>query len=384
MPMTGCQGNGSNREKWVEQADNRWQDLRSAHMVPMARQALESGDLDRAEAVLLEASASDPDNPRLFVLAGRVQFERGRLERSFHLFGQAIEFDPDDADAHYYQGIVLQRWSKFDDAAEAYRRAYEIAPDEVSYLNAWAEAIVADGRRAEARRLLESKMSYFDQSASIRVAAGHLAAIDGDHARAIEHFREASLLSPEDDALAEELALAQFASGRNKEAVVTLEPLLKRPELAGRVDLHEVLARAQQRLGRTDDARKTYLKLTQLDPTQAGHWVRLGEMAWESDQPRDALTAARRAMRVDPRDHRGYMLAGLVLKEQQRWDDAVPYFDRAAELSPNAAAPLILRGIALQSAGKPAAAAEAYRQALARQPEDRRAARLLQSVVPTP
>jgi len=382
-PLVACT-DGGNREKWRNDADNRWQDLRSAHMLPMARQALESGDLDRAEATLREAASIDPDNPRLFVLAGRVQFERGRLERAFHYFNQAIEFDPEYSDAHYHKGIVLQRWSKFDESAESYQKAYEAAPDEVAYLTAWAEALVAAGQRDQAKRLLSSKMNYFDQSAAIRIAAGHLHAIDGEHDQAINCFREASLLSPEDHALAEELAMALFASGRNKEAVVALEPLLEEPEMKDRVDLRVVLARAYQRLGRNDAARKTYLELTRLEPTEASHWIRLGEMAWEADQHRDAISAARRAMRVDPQDHRGYMLAGLVLKEQEQWDQAVRYFDRAAELSPNAAAPLILRGISLQNAGKPAAAAEAYREALRRQPDDRRAAQLLQSLVPTP
>ncbi|MEM6755769.1 MAG: tetratricopeptide repeat protein [Planctomycetota bacterium] len=379
----GCADKG-NREKWVDNANDRWQDLRSAHMMPMARQALESGDLDRAEAVLLEASSIDPDNPRIFALAGRVQFERGRLERAYHLFDQAIQIDPSYAEAFYYQGVVLERWSRFEQAAEAYRQAYEIAPDDASYFMAWAEALVASGHRQQAKRLLNSKMNYFDQSAGIRVAAGHLHALDGEHDQAIDRFREAAMLTPDDDALAEELALAQFAAGRTKESVATLEPLLARPEMQNRLDLHEVRARAYHRLGRYDDARDAYLHLAKLAPTEASHWVRLGEMAWEADRPKDTLSAARRAIRVDPHDHRGYMLAGLALKEQSRWEEAVEYFDRAAELSPNAAAPLILRGISLQNAGKSAAAGDAYREALRRQPEDQRAARLLQSLVTTP
>ncbi|MEM0913748.1 MAG: tetratricopeptide repeat protein [Planctomycetota bacterium] len=381
--LTGC-GHKGNREKWVDNANNRWQDLRSAHMMPIARQALESGDLDRADAVLIEAASIDPDNPRLFVMAGRVQFERGKLERAYHLFDQAIEFDPEYAEAYYYQGIVLERWSRFSQAADAYRKAYEIAPDDVSYFLAWTEAMVASGDRQQAKRLLNSKMTYFDQSAAIRVAAGHLHALDNEHDKAIDCFREASMLAPDDDALGEELALAYFASGRTKEAVGALEPLLKRAEMQNRTDLREVLARAYHRLGRYDDAKDTYLQLTRQEPAEASHWVRLGEMAWEADRPKDTLSAARRAVRVDPHDHRGYMLAGLALKAQSRWDEAVEYFDRAAELSPNAAAPLILRGISLQEAGKPAAAAAAYREALRRQPEDQRAMRLLQSLAPTP
>ncbi|MEO0495323.1 MAG: tetratricopeptide repeat protein [Actinomycetota bacterium] len=385
--LSGCL-RGKTHQEWVDNAENRWQDLRSAHMVPMARQALESGDLDRAEAVLIEASSIDPDNPQLFVLAGRVQFERGKLERAYHLFSKAAEFAAESeikyADAHYYQGIVLQRWSKADEAAEAYELAYEAAPDDVSYLTAWAEALVSAGKRREAKQLLASKMEYFDQSAAIRIAAGHLHAIDGEHDQAIDYFREASLLSPDDDAIAEELALALFASGRDREAAVALQTIVSLPAGRDRADLHRVLAQAYARSGRQADARATYLKLTRLEPDVAAHWIVLGNMSLEQGKVRDALSASRRAARVEPLNFQGFMLAGLALSEGQQFDDAATQFGRAAELAPADAAPLILRGIALQKAGKNHAAAASYREALKRSPNDTRATRLLQSLVATP
>ncbi|MEM6334061.1 MAG: tetratricopeptide repeat protein [Planctomycetota bacterium] len=385
--LSGCM-RGKTHQEWVDNAENRWQDLRSAHMVPMARQALESGDLDRAEGILIEASSIDPDNPQLFVLAGRVQFERGKLERAYHLFNQAAEFaeqaETNFPDAHYYQGIVLQRWSKADEAAEAYQRAYDAAPDDVSYLTAWAEALVSAGRRSEAKQLLASKMEYFDQSSAVRIAAGHLHAIDGEHDRAIEYFREASLLSPDDDTIAEELALALFASGRDREAAIALETLTSMPAGKQRADLHRVLAQAYARAGHQADARATYLKLTRLEPDVAAHWIVLGNMALEQGKVRDALSASRRATRIEPLNFQGFMLAGLALSQASQFDDAATQFGRAAELAPADAAPLILRGIALQKAGKTNAAAAAYREALRRSPNDSRATRLLQSLVATP
>ena len=55
-------------------------------------------------------------------------------------------------------------------------------------------------------------------------------------------------------------------------------------------------------------------------------------------------------------------------------------FDRASQLSGGSAEPLILRGMALQRAGKSAAAADAYTKALERNPNDARAQRLLEQV----
>jgi Flp pilus assembly protein TadD len=69
-----------------------------------------------------------------------------------------------------------------------------------------------------------------------------------------------------------------------------------------------------------------------------------------------------------------------VMQKRGRIDDALRSFDRAAEAAPAVADPLILRGIALQQAGRTTAAAEAYAEALKRQPNDARAASLLASV----
>jgi Flp pilus assembly protein TadD len=52
-------------------------------------------------------------------------------------------------------------------------------------------------------------------------------------------------------------------------------------------------------------------------------------------------------------------------------------FGRAAELAPQAAAPLILLGITYEQLGRPTAAAGAYARALQRDPGDGRARQLL-------
>lgn len=377
--LVNCQGT-DNMTEWRNDADQRWRDVRSALMLEMAHQQFETGDLEQCQLTLRNALAIDPENPHLHLLAGRVAIERGQLERGYHLLNAAIEYDDKLAAAYYYRGMVLQRWRQHDEALASYQAAYANEPDHAGYLLAVAETMVTLNQLHEAIELLEDKLTYFDQSAAIRAALGHLHMVDRRYDRAVRLFTKASLLSPGDLKIQEELATAQIGAGQTEDAVRTLRSLLRRIKDGERDDLERMLAAAYLDLGKTDEARQIYLKLARREGAEAADWLRVAELAWQENDPGATLAAATRAINLAPRDHRGYLLAGLVWQQRQHLDHALQMFDRAAELAPASAEPLILRGISLQRAGRHRAAAQAYERALQRQPDDPRIHRLLATV----
>ncbi|MEM9883866.1 MAG: tetratricopeptide repeat protein [Planctomycetota bacterium] len=373
--LLGCQ---SSHDQWVDDANNRWHSLRSTAMLDMAQGQFEAGALDQAEKTVMEAASIDASNPRLHLMAGRISLERGELERSYRLFQLSAELDAEIADAHYYQGVVLQRWRQFDAALAAYQRAYEIEPDHAGRMLAVAETMVSLQRTDDAVALLEDKKYYFDQNAGLRAMLGHLYAMRDEPRLAVDNFRQATMLDPENVRLHEELALAQVAAGDHADAANSLRRLLERPEYENRADLKRSLARAEAATGRLEAAREVYLGLTRLDPTHTEDWLRLGEVCWKTQDLGGALIAANRAVQLAPRRHEGYVLAGLVWQQRGRTENALQMFDRAIEFAPAGdATPLILRGLSLEKSDRHAAAAEAYQDALARDPDDPRARRLL-------
>jgi len=377
--LVSCQGT-DNMTEWRNDADQRWRDVRSALMLEMAHQQFETGDLEQCQLTLRNALAVDPENAQLHLLAGRVAIERGQLERGYHLLNAAIEYDDNLAAAYYYRGMVLQRWKQNEQALESYQAAYDKEPDHAGYLLAVAETMVTLDQLHDAIELLESKLTYFDQSAAIRSALGHLHMVDRRADRAVRLFTKASLLSPSDLKIQEELATAQLTAGQTEDAVRTLRSLLRNLKDGERDDLERMLAAAYLDLGQTDEARQIYLKLARREGAEAADWLRVAELAWQVEDPGTTLAAATRAINLAPRDHRGYILAGLVWQQRQHLDHALQMFDRAATLAPASAEPLILRGISLQRAGRERAAAQAYEEALKRQPDDPRIQRLLATV----
>ncbi len=192
-------------------------------------------------------------------------------------------------------------------------------------------------------------------------------------------------MDPENVKLREELAMAQFASGQSEEAVVTIKSLLDEPNMESHADLRRTLARAYCELDRTDKARETYLALARSKYGNASDWLRLGQLAWQADDLAGALQAANRVIALAPQRHEGYLLAGMVWHKRGRLDHALSMFDRAAKQAKDRSEPLIMRGLSLQSAGRIAAARDAYREALQRNPHDQRAQQLLKALnAPTP
>jgi len=201
-----------------------------------------------------------------------------------------------------------------------------------------------------------------------------------DYQRAAHYFEKASVLAPDDFKLREELALAQVAAGEPHEAIKTIKRLLVEPEMKDRLDLRRALAAAYEADNQLDEAKKAYLDLTRIERRNADNWVSLSELSWKAGDLQGTLHAANRAINLSPRDHQGYLLAGMVWQKRDKLDQALTMFDRAAELAPDQAIPMIMRGISLQKAGRLGAAAEAYALALERDPQDRRARTLLRQV----
>jgi len=380
LPLVGCKSSGeSNHEKWVNQADTRYRNLRTGLILEMAQQHFDAGDLENAQASVEDALEIDPTSAPLLTLAGRIQLERGKLERAFHLFSLAIENDDKIAQAYYLRGLVLQRWKRFDGAKTDYDKAYDLESDNPAYLLANAEMYVEIKKPHLAIDLLESKRDYFEQSAGLRITLGQLYLLTDQPLEAAACLREAAVLAPDELSIQEELAIAQAAAGEHGQAIRTLRSLLREPGYENRSDIQRALADAYQSVNDHDAAKKIYLELTRKDQNPQD-WFSLAEIAFAKEDWSGVHYAIGKTIQLDPSRHDAYMLRGMAWQRQGNIEQALHMFDRAAELAPSESVPLIMRGITLQRAGKQAAAAEAYRQALQRQPNDHRAQRLLASV----
>ena len=91
----------------------------------------------------------------------------------------------------------------------------------------------------------------------------------------------------------------------------------------------------------------------------------LGE---EREVLRDVEQAYRRALEIDPRSADAANGIGVLLVQQHKSTDAIPWFERALAGSPKFIEARLNLGIALQESGNRDKAIEAYRRVLADAP----------------
>ena len=383
LVLGGCASNADKKnqhDRWVADADANWNHIRSHALLETATKEFQNGRLDLAERTVSDAAKKDPTNPELFLLAGRCAMEKGELEKAHSIFAKTIVLAEArkavTSDPYFYQGVILQRWQRPEEALERYTVAHRIEPDNPGRLLAMTETMIAIGRLDEAKKELSDRLSYFDQNPALRVTLAHIEKMQGNQAEALRWFKEAALLAPQDMVVREQLAEAHLAAGNIDDACVAMRRLVRDPDYAHRDDLRRRLAAAELEGGRVADARQLYIDLTAAHPGNVSDWTELAELSWRMQDQGGTLIAANRIMELAPNEANGYLMAGLVWQRRGETRDALHLFDRAAELDPLAATPVLMRGLTLQKEGRWAAARDAYAAAMERDPADTRIPRL--------
>ena len=212
----GCQPNDKPDQKEVARA--RWNTARANVVGQLARQQFEKGDFDGSRKSVNNAIALDPNIAAFHILSARLDIEAGRLEPANRSLDVARGLDPANGEVDYLAGVIHQRWQRLPEAYNFYCQAAEKNPTELAYLLAKTEMLVVMGQSDEALAILRERVSFFENSAEIRVAAGQILVSRQRYDEAVQVLRQASLLAPDDEKVREQLAMALYYNRRFSEA----------------------------------------------------------------------------------------------------------------------------------------------------------------------
>ncbi len=382
LMLGGCVGHGQYTTEFKEQAQERMAQLKAGTQWDMAQQQFLSGDLKKALRSVEQSIAISDTVSKSHLLRGRILIEMGRLEDAVASIDRAIELKPEEAEPHYYRGIVFERFSKPEEALASYRAAIEKDPTDPQYLVAAAEMLVQLGQYDDARGLLEQGRADFQHNAGVRQTLGHIAMMQGDVPGAIANFNEACLLDPDDAALREDLAKAQFEAGQFADAEYSLRRTLEDKNYAGRTDLKLMHARTLVAIDRPVEARDILLSLSHdgrgsNDPKIL---AALGDVSARIGDYNRVRECATRLIGVSPNEAQGYVLLATFQREKGDLAAAVTTLDRAILLAGDDPSPALLQGLLYQRLNQPALAARSYTAALRADPRCAEAQARLASV----
>jgi tetratricopeptide (TPR) repeat protein len=345
----------------------------------------------RAVAVALDSTASG-----MYLNLGTIAFIEGEREEAERAFLKAVEIDGANPETHV--GLANFYWAagRPADAERALKAALKLNPAHVVANQILAALYIALGRGREAEAHLKTAANAAKTIPARLDLADFYAAL-GREAAALE-ILNAVAREPNGFAIATgRMALMHSAKGRTKEAMALLDAILKREpknaaalaikahlaignhdlleakrlaEEAVAADVNSVRAqfahgRVLYALGRTEDARKAFNQVLQLNPLAAEAHVELSRLHLARREIDSAIQFAESGVKSAPRyldAHLSLMRALMVRpKELRRAENEIRFLLQTFPASPEVH---MVNGEFLLERAQPAAAKLSFERAL--------------------
>ncbi len=204
-------------------------------------------------------------------------------------------------------------------------------------------------------------------SAAKRLELGLALHRRGELAPAMEHYTQVLRIDPRNGEALYYCAVVACQEGQFKEGIDLARRALAAGPPAARV--HNLIGKAQERLGALTEAVKAYEAAIALEPGFAeAHGNRAGLVA-QAGFPERALEGYERALNLDPTAAADWINRGALLQQVGRHEEALASYDKALKLTPAEPSFLLNRANALVMLARWAEADAVYDEAIARKPE---------------
>ncbi len=157
----------------------------------MAERLIGAREYEAALDVLSSLHAEAPEDAAVLVLRGTAYLERGLLDVAEKDLRAAVEIDDDLAEGHARLAMLLDLTARGPDADRHHRRAVELEPRSVIYLNNLGFSCFARGRSGEAVQFYEEALRLEPSASIVRTNLGFAYAALRDMSSAAREFDRA-------------------------------------------------------------------------------------------------------------------------------------------------------------------------------------------------
>ncbi len=344
---------------------------------------------EEARVAYLQAEKLDPTDERWPYYLGDVLSVVGTdPEASAQAFRRAMGLRADYAPAHMRLGKVLLAAGRDETAAAELERALELESDLQPARVTLAQIRLAEGDLESSEKMLDEILGQQPRHAQALSTLGQVYMRQGrrDEARAIaERARSAAIYNLFEDPLMSQVvaegvssillwerAKAFLDNGNNQQAVLGLRQVVRlKPQNA---DVHQQLAVAYGNLGDLDRSRRHLERAVALVPDRVDALIQLATVQLDQQEPGPAIGHLRRILELAPGDPDARWLLGRAQVLAGDLAGALASFEQAE--AADGEVPAWGRnewGSALAQSGRPDAALDQFRAALAADPDDAQA-----------
>ena len=335
--LTGCE---SAQPTARQESVKRWNDARADVKLKLAADQLNAGHLEDAANEIAAAERLDPLHPALLPLQARLCLAQGNLVAAEKLLRGAPAAAQNRGETEYLLGVLAEQRMRWEEALQHYVNAAEADSGEVAYVTAIVQLLLQQGKAADSLAALESYEAQFGWTGAYQAALAECYEQLGDWPRAVTAWRRVIAADSNAD-IRERLALALYRAGRWSEAVPQLRQVLEIPGQPLLTPLRLALADCCLQTNDPDSAHEQLGHVLRENPRDSGA-LRLQACAYARQNLfTQALYSAEQALLGAPDDRNTLEIAAALAYRAGKHDRAAVLARRLAQVSPDAANPLV-------------------------------------------
>ena len=293
----------------------------------------QQNDLATSERLILAAIDQNDRVATYHHHLGKTYAHLGRPKEAAQSYRRAISLNPQDEDSLQLLAVLLSEGSDWDESADLYRKLLQSQPHRPEWMFRLAQVLKSQGRISEALEWYRRAVSLYPDAADGHFNLGKALFEARQLAESQEWFRRVIAIQPED------------------------------------AEAHNYLGQILHELGEAGEARKFYLGAIRLKPDFVEALSNLGALLMELGEFASAEALLCRALQISPEFQCACRNLGTVLARQGRFVEAFATFRKVLLTNPTDAQTLCSMGFSLDSLGDLDGARECFELALKAEPD---------------
>jgi tetratricopeptide (TPR) repeat protein len=315
------------------------------------RQALDAGDLPRAEQLFRQYLLAHPGSAQALSNLGAICARREQFAEAVAFYEKALHADPKLTPVHFNMAVALGRLGDYGKAAQHLRTFLTVYPNDARGRQLLGLCLMESGNLPGALTELETSYKLNPRDGSILYALAYANARAGDADRAADLLRQ-SESNPAQARLIE--GLIEYRRGRFAEAKNVFEELLKLDPNSGPA----LTALGRLELRDHNDARAMTLLegALRLKPSDAESTYQLGVLYDRNGRSSEGVKSLRRAIVLRANYADPHYQLGRIAVDRGDYKTALVELEEARRILPDQEAIRLLLGRAYQAVGRGAEA----------------------------
>ncbi len=294
--------------------------------------ASQPAGVQAAEASYQNAVAAAPDDALLHHQLAELQELSGDLPGAATNAERAAELLPASSEQWSQWGVILAKEHKYEDAASAFRRAFQLDPEDVWSLQGLAQSLNDLGRRDEAIREYKRALTVKPRFGLAWLGMGQILEQTGHKSEAEDCYQKA--LRNRINHGPELTTLARFCEGRGwfEAAATNFDDAIRFSP--SDTMLYLEAGRNFAAAGRHAEAEQHFAVASQLSPDSMQAHFLYGLELGRDGKAGEAAAQFREAVRLAPNMPEARLNFGMALENAGNYSEALAQFNKVLELNP--------------------------------------------------